>query len=43
MFELLHKYYVTLNDKITLFQPNLTLKISKNVFETLKIDAFFYI
>ncbi len=39
LFVFLHKYCVTLNDNVTLFQPNLDILFSKNVFETLKVDT----
>ncbi len=39
MFEFLHKYCVTFNDNVTLFQQNVDILFSKNVFETLKVDT----
>ncbi len=39
MFEFLHKYCVTLNVNVTLFQQNFDILFSKNVFETLKVDT----
>ncbi len=39
MFEFLHKYCVTLNVNVTLFQQNCDILFSKNVFETLKVDT----
>ncbi len=39
MFDFLHKYCVTLNDNVTLFQPNFDILFSKNVFESLKVDT----
>ncbi len=39
LFEFLHKYCVTLNDNVTLFQPNFDILFSKNLFETLKLDT----
>ncbi len=39
MFESLHKYRVTLNNNLTLFQPNVDILFSQNLFETLKIDT----
>ncbi len=39
LFEFLHKYCVTLNDNITLFQPHFDILFSKNLFETLKVDT----
>ncbi len=41
MVEFLHKYCVTLNDNITLFQPHFDILFSKNTFETLKVDVLF--
>ncbi len=38
LFEFLHKYCVTLNDNVTLFQPSFDILFSKNLFETLKVD-----
>ncbi len=37
LFEFLHKYCVTLNDNLSLFQPN--FYILKTLFETLKVDT----
>ncbi len=37
LFEFIHKYCVTLNDNLTLFQPN--CYILKTLFETLKVDT----
>ncbi len=39
MFDFLHKYCVTLNDNVSLFQPNFDILSSKNVFESLKVDT----
>ncbi len=39
LFEFLHKYCVTLNDNVTLFQPNFYMLGSKNLFEILKVDT----
>ncbi len=39
LFEFLHKYCVTLNDNLTLFQPNVDILFSKNIFETFKVDT----
>ncbi len=39
LFEFLHKYCVSVNDNVTLFQPNFDILFSKNVFETLKVDT----
>ncbi len=39
LFEFLHKYCVTLNENVTLFQTNFYILFSKNLFETLKVDT----
>ncbi len=39
LFEFLHKYCVTLNENVTLFQTNFYILFSKNIFETLKVDT----
>ncbi len=39
LFEVLHKYCVTLNDNVTLFQPNVYMLCSQNLFEILKVDT----
>ncbi len=38
LFEFLHKCCVTMNDNVTLFQPNFDILFSKTLFETLKVD-----